>query len=83
MEGSNNCCTVRERNNQAAGDAYLTYLFLIGSDFDAGAALVVETVERRLVELSLFSRLRTVLTRERTLPKPFFSFSSLGTEGPA
>lgn len=58
----------------------MTYLLTTGSGLGAGV-LLEAMVDKRLEELSPL-RFRTVLTRERTLPRPFFSFSSLGTEAP-
>lgn len=48
-----------------------------------GAVDGVAAVDWRFENEELPSLLRTVLTRESTLPKPFFSFSSLGAEASA
>jgi hypothetical protein len=39
-------------------------------------------VENRLVDGEPSPLLRTVLTRDKTLPRPFFSFSCFGAEAP-
>lgn len=57
------------------------YLVLTGSDWPAGAALVVDMVDSRLLEE--LSRLRKVLVLVRSLLRPFSFFSSLGAEGAA